>query len=284
MFTEMDNELQSIIELPTIADIEASTDVLSIRTNAIKVVRVKERFAVKIGYSIPPLEAENMKFVAANSKVPVPKVHANFIDPETQKRYVVMDFVPGTDLQKLLPSLTPTEKTTISQRIRQAVNELRTIPSPGHFWNLNCTPYTDGVLSTPDNNPVISGPFKDQKQMNQGILERLGQMQSPHYIRLLKEMVNRTLKNHRIVFTHGDLQPKNIIVERKGVCNNGDADFKVTLIDWNLSGWYPEFWDFCNSTLYCQMKPDWLELIPDIFDQYPVEYLMMQVVYSSVFY
>jgi hypothetical protein len=40
--------LHSIIELPTIADIEASTDVLSIRTNAIKVVRVKERFAVKI--------------------------------------------------------------------------------------------------------------------------------------------------------------------------------------------------------------------------------------------
>jgi hypothetical protein len=88
MFTEMDNELHSIIELPTIADIEASTDVLSIRTNAIKVVRVKERFAVKIGYSIPPLEAENMKFVAANSKVPVPKVHLLlFIKP--QKRVLL---------------------------------------------------------------------------------------------------------------------------------------------------------------------------------------------------
>ncbi|KAI2735148.1 hypothetical protein DTO013E5_9489 [Penicillium roqueforti] len=235
----MDNELQSIIELPTIADIEASTDVLSIRTNAIKVVRVKERFAVKIGFT--PTSS-------------------------TQR--------PRKDMSLWISSL----------RIRQAINELRAIPSPGYFGNLNGTPYIDGVLSTPDNNPIISGPFKDQKQMNQGILERLGQMQSPHYIRLLKEMVNRTLKNHRIVFTHGDLQPKNIIVERKGVCNNGDADFKVTLIDWNLSGWYPEFWDFCNSTLYCQMKPDWLELIPDIFDQYPIEYLMMQVVYSSVFY
>jgi aminoglycoside phosphotransferase (APT) family kinase protein len=225
-----------------------------------------------------------MKFVAANSKVPVPNVHANFVDPETQKRYIVMDFIPGTDLQKLLPSLTPIEKTTITKRIKQAINELRTIPSPDYFGNLNGTPYIDGVLSTPDNNPVISGPFKDQKQMNQGILEKLGQTQSPHYIRLLKEMIDRTLKNHRIVFTHGDLQPKNIIVERILVCDDGDADFKVTLIDWNLSGWYPEFWDFCNSTLYCQMKPDWLELVPDIFDQYPIEYLMMQVVYSSVFY
>lgn len=32
------------------------------------------------------------------------------------------------------------------------------------------------------------------------------------------------------------------------------------------------------------MKLDGLELIPDIFDQYPIEYLMIQVVYSSVFY
>lgn len=72
-------------DLPTVAEIEASPDVLSVRINAIKVVRVRERFAVKFGYSIPPLEAENMKFVPHNSNVPVPKVHDNFVDPETQK-------------------------------------------------------------------------------------------------------------------------------------------------------------------------------------------------------
>ncbi|KAJ5320439.1 hypothetical protein N7508_000722 [Penicillium antarcticum] len=72
-----------------------------------------------------------MIFVAVSSKVPLPKVPANFIGSETQKRYAVLDFVPGTDLPKLLPSLAPTEKTTISQRIRQAIKELRTIPSPG---------------------------------------------------------------------------------------------------------------------------------------------------------
>ncbi|KAI2791696.1 hypothetical protein POX_c04565 [Penicillium oxalicum] len=86
------------IDLPTVAEIEASPDVLSIRTNAIKVVRVRERFAVKFGYSIPPLEAENMKFVAHNSNVPVPTVHDNFLDRETQKRYIIMDYIPGMDL------------------------------------------------------------------------------------------------------------------------------------------------------------------------------------------
>ena len=210
-------------------------------------------------------------------------VHVNFVDPDTQKRYIVMDFVPGTDLQKLLPSLTPAEKKAVSKRIKDAIGELREMATPDYFGNLNGTPYIDGVLSTPDNNPAISGPFKNQEQMNQGILKKLAQTQSPQYIRLLQNMVTCTLKNHQNVFTHGDLQPKNIIVERIGV-SDGEADFKVTLIDWNLAGWYPDFWEFCNSTLYCQMKPDWLELTPDIFDQYPIEYLMMQVVYSSVLY
>lgn len=114
--------MHSAIDLPTIAEIEASTDILSIRTNAIKVVRVKEHFAVKIGYAIPPLEAENMKYVAANRKIPVPKVYANIVNPKTQKRYIVINFIPGADLQKLLPSLTPAEKTKVSKRIKEAVD------------------------------------------------------------------------------------------------------------------------------------------------------------------
>ncbi|KAK6827079.1 hypothetical protein RU639_004671 [Aspergillus parasiticus] len=166
------------IVLPSIAEIEASADILSDPSRSVKVVRVRERFAVKLGTSIAPLEAENMKFVAANIKVPVPKVHDHFVDPETQKRYIVMDYVPRTDLQKLAPSLP-----------------------------------------------------EDQK---------------------------KTDKGHKTVFTHADLQPKNVMVEQKGVCEDGSPDY--------------------------QGNPEWLELVPDIFDEYPVEYLMMRVFYASMFY
>ncbi|BAE59691.1 hypothetical protein BDV35DRAFT_406144 [Aspergillus flavus] len=119
------------IVLPSIAEIEASTDILSDPSRSVKVVRVRERFAVKVGTSIAPLEAENMQFVAANSKIPVIKVHDHFVDPETQKRYIIMDHVPGTDLQKLAPSLPENQKKTVSKRIREAPDELRRIPSKG---------------------------------------------------------------------------------------------------------------------------------------------------------
>ena len=167
--------------------------------------------------------------------------------------------------------------------IKDAITELRSIPPSDYFGMLNRQPYLDGVFWTEGLNPKISGPFKNQDEMNVAIIEKLRQTESDQYIQLLQTMVNRTLNHHRIVFTHGDLQPKNIIVERRED-RDGCPEFRITLLDWESAGWYPEFWDFCNATIACRFKPDWLELVPDILDQYPVEFLMMQVVYSSVFY
>lgn len=271
------------IRLPTVAEIEAATELISTPDTSAKVVRVNERFAVKMGHGVPLIEAENMKFLAANSKVPVPKVHAAFRDPDTNKTYIIMEYLPGDTLQKLLPSLNPVEKATISNLIKDAITELRSIPPPDYFGMLNRQPYLDGVFWTEGLNPKISGPFANQGDMNLAILEKLRQTESDQYIQLLRNMVNRTLNSHRNVFTHGDLQPKNIMVERLGY-RDGSPEYRITLLDWESAGWYPEFWDFCNATIACRFKPDWLEFVPDILDQYPVEFLMMQVVYSSVFY
>jgi aminoglycoside phosphotransferase (APT) family kinase protein len=50
------------------------------------------------------------------------------------------------------------------------------------------------------------------------------------------------------VFTHGDIAPRNIMV---------DESAHITgIIDWELAGWYPEYWEYANM-----MKPsgdvDW---------------------------
>lgn len=74
------------------------------------------------------------------------------------------------------------------------------------------------------------------------------------------------------------------MVEQEGVCEDGSPDYRIIIIDWDLAGWYPEYWDYCNSTVYCQAKLEWLELVPDVFDEYPVEYLMMRIFYMSMFY
>ena len=278
---KMSNE---IVNLPTIAEIEAAAEVLSMPDNSTKVVWVKEKFAVKFSNGIPLSEAENMKFLAANSKVLVPKVYTAFIDLETNQTFIIMEYIRGDNPQKLLPSLMPTEKVIICKLVKDAIIKLQKISLPGYLGTLNHQPYHDSVFWTKDNNPLISGPFANQKEMNCRILERLHQTELSQYIQLLQKTVDSTLHNHHPVFTHGDLQLKNIMVEKAESRNDGSPAFKIILIDWEIAGWYPEYWEFCNATISCRFKPNWLELIPDILDQYPVEYLIMQVVYSAVFY
>ncbi len=101
--------------------------------------------------------------------------------------------------------------------------------------------------------------------MNLAIIEKLCQIESDQYIRLLRDMVYRTLNGYRAVFTHGDLQPKNILVKRLED-RDGHPEFRITLLDWESAGWYLEFWDFCNAIIACRFKLDWLELVSDILD------------------
>lgn len=158
-----------------------------------------------------------------------------------------MEFVPGINLQTLLPSLTAKEKIEIIHQIKGIILELRKLEPPDHLGGLHHSPYSDAVFWTPDNNPAISGPFDNQTEINNGILERLRQSESPHYVKLLEGMINSILHGHCTVFTHGDLQPKNIMVDRVGSHEDGSRIFKISLIDWEIAGWYPEYWEFCSS-------------------------------------
>ena len=83
-----------------------------------------------MGHGVSFIEAEDIKFLAANCKVPVPKVYVAFRDPDTNKTYMIMEYLPGDTIRKLLPSLSPAEKATISSLVRDAITELRSIPAP----------------------------------------------------------------------------------------------------------------------------------------------------------
>lgn len=53
---------------------------------------------------------------------------------------------------------------------------------------------------------------------------------------------------HRIVFTHGDFRPANIIVKDGHV---------AAIVDWAQGGWYPEYWDFAKAFYIYTFLTDW---------------------------
>lgn len=271
-------------DIPSIPQIKAASNVISPPDASAKVVRVNEKFAVKFGTSVSISEAETMRYIAAKSTVPLPQVHATFSEPESGLNFIVMDYLEGVSLQTLLPSLDLEEKLEISTQLKAIMDQLRQIKEPGYLGSIDHKPLVDGVFWTPDNDRSVSGPFLNESELNKGILRRLRQTEEEAHIRFLGSIMSTTLQNHRTVFTHGDLQPKNIIVDRIRDSNIGTSSFKISIIDWEVSGWYPEYWEFCNATITGRLRADWLDMARSILTPYPNEYLMMHIIRGILFY
>jgi len=117
---KMNKTTPDIITLRTIAEIEAATEELSLTGKYDKTVRVKKHFIVKYGHSVLLFETESIKFLT-NSNVPVPKVHAAFVDEQTSRTFIIMECIPGDNMKKLLPSLTSIEKEIMCKLLRDAI-------------------------------------------------------------------------------------------------------------------------------------------------------------------
>ncbi|KAK8246895.1 kinase-like domain-containing protein [Phyllosticta capitalensis] len=270
--------------IPSIAQIRASTHILSVPDALAKVVKVGDDMAVKYGRSVSLLEAQNLEYVAQNSSVPVPKVLAAFAEQGTGVNFIVMELAPGEPLRDVIESLNADEKRGIEDKIRAALDALRSMEPPGYVGSVGRQACADGVFYVPGHDPAFSGPFENEAAMNEGMLRRMAEYEHASYLSLLRTLMARTLKDHRIVFTHGDLQPKNIMVHCTGRTEQGNRTFDVKLIDWEISGWYPDYWEFCNATVARGFRPEWMEMVQRILSVPTDEYLMMQVVRGILFY
>jgi Ser/Thr protein kinase RdoA (MazF antagonist) len=86
------------------------------------------------------------------------------------------------------------------------------------------------------------GPFETEEDMYKNIIERwinrfkmnplLGS-----FIEFTRRLYRETSGND-IVFTHGDLDPRNILVENGRVSG---------IVDWEQAGWYPEYWEYIKT-------------------------------------
>ncbi|EPS27818.1 hypothetical protein PDE_02762 [Penicillium oxalicum 114-2] len=70
-------------------------------------------------------------------------------------------------------------------------------------------------------------------------------------------------KRHNVCFTHTDLRPQTIIVRGGSITG---------IIDWELSGWYPEYWEFAKSLYVWRWQNDWVDYLTKALKPYYNEY------------
>ncbi len=69
------------------------------------------------------------------------------------------------------------------------------------------------------------------------------------------------MQGHEIVMTHNDFAPSNIIVQGSKV---------VAILDWEFSGFYPEYWEYCKALWRPQWDSSWIKdgIVDRVLDQY----------------
>jgi aminoglycoside phosphotransferase len=66
---------------------------------------------------------------------------------------------------------------------------------------------------------------------------------------------------HDIVFTHADLNLRNILVDEMGKISG--------IVDWECAGWYPEYWEYTKMHFTVRSTTRWIaDVVDQIFPAY----------------
>ncbi|KAI4648507.1 uncharacterized protein J4E79_010129 [Alternaria viburni] len=236
----------------------------------VNLAKTSPKIAVKWGHHVSLIEAKNMLYVAENTSIPVPRLYAAYaygpIDRSLDDHatfydvYIFVEFIEGEDLGKSWDKHTSTEKQAISADLKKYMDELRSLPPANYIGSVDEGPVIDNMLEW---STSCRGPFKSIEDFNATIIEAFITKSKPQIGPYARGMLNA--HKHGIVFTHGDLRPDNIIVKDGRV---------AAIIDWELSGWYPEYWELAKAFYIEWFVNDWGSHLLGVLEPYYCEQLM----------
>ncbi|KAF7557138.1 hypothetical protein G7Z17_g958 [Cylindrodendrum hubeiense] len=250
--------------------------------NTTSVLGLGPSIVLKVGLFLDTDQISNLEYVQSRCPdVPTPRCLGAF--QYVNKTYFFMSRAPAMTLEGVWPTLSQSHKVSIRDQLSQIFVKLRS-QAPG------ISPETSGQLKL---GSFATGKCKDtrrQQRVSDKTISTEAQFndflfQAPNRAmsQLIKALRSSMRDDHRMVMTHGDLHPRNIMVsweQSQGGDEKGpEAELKVTsILDWELAGWYPEYWEYLkalNTVTPRGPLRDWPNFIPTkTIGCYPVEYAM----------
>ncbi|KAI1163059.1 kinase-like protein [Nemania serpens] len=205
------------------------------------VYKVDSTTVVKSSKRVRLAEAEAMRFVRNNTSIPVPEVYNAYEDEESGHTRIIMEFIEGAELEEVWDTYSAAEKESVVAQLQGYMEELRQFK--GTFIGAIDGSWCDDHFFDDDRGGY--GPFKNEDEFNAGIVKALKQGKSRIHVDVTCDIFQECMKGHEIVLTHNDFAPRNILVQGAKV---------VAIIDWELAGYYPDYWEYCKA----MRRPDWL--------------------------
>jgi hypothetical protein len=250
-----------------------------------RVVAVGPHFVVKHGLGITEIEGQTLLFLEKhiNNHLAVPKLYAMY-HLSTGHLCLIMERLPGEPLEALWPSLKEEEKTAICNKLRDAFDSLRKLPSPGYYGGIGRTRIPDHLFNDREGDKAICGPFNSGTEFTAGLVLKLSRISEANHgylnfkVDFYRRHLDTMLSEHAPIFSHGDLQRKNILVRQVG------TSFEVGLVDWEAAGWYPSYWEYSILFTSIQWKDDWPERLEQIIDPWPSEAAVLKGIHQDIWF
>jgi hypothetical protein len=170
--------------------------------------------------------------------------------------FMFMTFVPGITLEERWPSLSPDAKNHIRRRLNDTLAVLRSIPHPS--GSALGSPVGQRVCIDVRRESRTSTELVRESQFNDFLVHEPTSRAAPCFRQWLR---SRMRDDHRIVFTHAEFHPRNIMVADTP---DGTGVELTGIIDWDYSVFYPEHWEMqkAMNTRSSRDESDWWEHLP----------------------
>ncbi|KAI1118547.1 kinase-like protein [Nemania sp. NC0429] len=244
--------------------------------------QVDDDTIVKYGHGVTLAEAEAMDFISSHTSIKCPKVRGAYVLDNIG--YILMSYENGRSLASFWESASEEEKETVIGNLKRNLSEMREIKGDyvGGFNRSRCVAREfEWDYDHSDNHQY--GPYTDEYGFNEGIVEALRRA-SPYpenedeesigYSRMYatRQLVH-SLRNHEIVFTHGDLHSGNILVQ---------DDLTVVILDWYTAGFYPDYWEWYKATWHGEFKPSFIRQVERYIPPYWIEANIMDQIFNLI--
>ncbi|KAK6810958.1 hypothetical protein RU639_013221 [Aspergillus parasiticus] len=278
---------QPLPTLPTTDEIRACTNILW-ETMAAKIVTVNDNIVVKYGGGVNEWEGQALVYLEQHvPEVPAPRLYAMYYD--SNQLMLIMQRAPGVQLNSIWPSLAPSEKDDIVVKLQKIFDNMRKAEClwPDFFGGLDGGGVYHYLFYSQNDDRRFLGPFSGEPTFVAGMVGNYRALvernNHPDYkAHFYEKYLPRAFQGHRPTLTHGDVQQKNIIVaENPGHSNDqGGRSFDIVLVDWENSGWFPEFWEFfCASEPFrFQWDQDWSWRVQEFVQVWLAEVAIMQLI------
>ncbi|KAL4956526.1 kinase-like protein [Aspergillus filifer] len=236
----------------------------------VQVYKVDPQTVVKLVEPPRLTEAETLRFVRANTSLPVPEVYDAYIDDELERGVIVMQYIDADALQDIWENMDVAEQDAIIAQLRGYMDELRAIR--GAFVGPIDRSACEDPLFTVELGSF--GPYADEEAFHGGIVRAIEMVEEGPWARQVAGFVS-ALPKHDIVLTHADLTPRNILVREGKV---------VGIIDWEMAGYFPAYWEYVKALAYPEWESTWYSeaAVDRVLRPFPLEMAVMMHVHNLV--